>query len=226
MKKFLIPAAALLAGTAALVQTQTAPVASPPSAQPAPMAHPMADKTMTRAEMVAMVREHFGQMDANKDGSITTAEIDEMRGKWAAKHKDFEGRGLHSKGFGHGDPNAAFDRFDVNKDGSISRDEFSKAHEERIERRVEIREKRKDGAKDGKEARHSMHMHHGGGFGGRMIAMADTNKDGKITLAEAEAMALQHFDQMDTNHDGQVTPEEHRAGRKMMKQMRAEKTTG
>jgi EF hand domain-containing protein len=32
-------------------------------------------------------------------------------------------------------------------------------------------------------------------------------------LAEAEAMALQHFDQMDANKDGQVTPEERRAGR-------------
>ncbi len=95
---------------------------------------------------------------------------------------------------------------------------------ERIERRVEIREKRKDDAKDGKEARHSMRMHHGGE---RMIVMADTNKDGKITEAEAEALALQHFDQMDTNHDGQVTPEERRAARPMMiKQMRQEKTTG
>jgi Ca2+-binding EF-hand superfamily protein len=224
MKKFLIPAAALLAGTAALAQT--APVASPPSAQPAQMAHPMADKTMTRAEMVAMVREHFGQMDANKDGSITTAEIAETRGKWVGKHKGFEGHGDHAMRFEKRDPNAAFDRLDTNKDGSISRDEFAKAHEERVERRVEIREMRKEDAKDGKQARHSMRMHHGGGFGGRMIVMADTNKDGQITLAEAEALALQHFDQMDTNHDGQVTPEEHRAGRKMMKQMHGQKSTG
>ena len=66
-------------------------------------------------------------------------------------------------------------------------------------------------------------MHHmGGGMGARMIVMADTNKDGRITLAEAEAMALQHFDQMDTNHDGQVTPDERRAGHEMMmKQMHA-----
>ena len=120
------------------------------------------------------------------------------------------------------DPNAAFDRLDANKDGSISRDEFAKVHEERIERRVEIREKRKEGAKDGKEGRQSMRMHRGGGFGGRMIVMADTNKDGRITLAEAETLALQHFDQMDTNKDGQVTPEERRAGRPMMiKRMQA-----
>ena len=52
--------------------------------------------------------------------------------------------------------------------------------------------------------------------------MADTNKDGRITLAEAESMALQHFDQMDTNRDGQVTPDERRAGRKVMIEQRRE----
>ena len=66
MKKFLIAAAALMAGTAALAQT--APVAPAPAAPPPPMAHPMADKVMTRAEVVAMVREHFAQLDADKDG--------------------------------------------------------------------------------------------------------------------------------------------------------------
>jgi Ca2+-binding EF-hand superfamily protein len=228
MKKFLMVATALVTGAAV---AQTAPVSQSAPAMPqaaqAPMAHPMRDKVMTRAETVAMVREHFGQMDANKDGSITTAEISETRGKWVGKHKDFEGHGDHAMRFEKRDPNAAFDRLDTNRDGSISRDEFAKAHEERIERRVEIREKRKEGAKDGKEARHSMRMHHGGGGGGRMIAMADTDKDGQITLAEAEALALQHFDQMDTNRDGQVTPEERRAGRHMMfKRSSEEKKSG
>ena len=64
-----------------------------------------------------------------------------------------------------------------------------------------------------------MRIHRMGGFGGRMIVMADTNSDGQITLAEAETLALQHFDQMDTNKDGQVTPEERRAGRPMIKRM-------
>ena len=215
MKKLLIAAAALLAGTAALAQVAPAPSAAPP----APMAHPMADKVMTRAEVVTMVRDHFGRMDANKDGSITTAEIAETRGKWAEKHK--EGRGPHAMRFEQRDPNAAFDRLDANKDGSISREEFAKGREERIERRVEIREKRKEAAKDGQPRQ--FRKHRMGGFGGeRMIVMADTNKDGRITLVEAETMALQHFDQMDTNRDGQVTPEERRAGRPMMiKRMQA-----
>ena len=216
MKKFLIPAAALMAGTAALAQT--APVASPAAATPAPMAHPMADKVMTRAETVAMVRDHFARLDQNKDGVITTAEAAEGQGKWAEHRMEMGGGPM-------GDPNAAFDRLDTNKNGSISRDEFAKGHEQRMERRIVMRDKRKDATQEAKDGKR--HEHRMGGMGAHMIAMADTNKDGKVTEAEAEAMALQHFDQMDTNHDGKVTPEERRAARPMMmKQMHEEKTTG
>lgn len=224
MSKFLIITAGLLAGSAALAQTPPPATATPP-APPAPMAHPMHDKVMTRAEVVAMVREHFGRMDADKNGAVTKTEID---GLHAEMFKDFKGfQGGH--GMMMGDPNAAFDRLDADKNGSISREEFSKAREERIERRIVRREEVKEGTpKDGKEVRrHVMRMHGPGRFGSRMIVMADTNSDGQITLAEAEAMALQHFDQMDANKDGQVTPEERRTGRPMIiKQMREEKKSG
>ena len=216
MKKFLIAAAALMAGTAALAQT--APVAPAPPAPPAPMAHPMADKTMTRDEVVAMVREHFGRLDADKDGSITTEEVMKEHGQWGDHPQMMR---LERR-----DPKEAFDRLDANKDGSISRDEFTKAHEERIER-IEVR---KEAMKDGKAGdTKDFRMHHmGGPMGGRMIVMSDSNHDGKITLAEAEAMALQHFDQMDANHDGQVTPEERRAGRQIIikKVIEDKKTSG
>lgn len=215
MKNILIATAVLLAGTAALAQT--APVTQPPAAPAAPMAHPMADKVMTRTEVVATVREHFSQLDANKDGTITTAEVAESRGKWAAHKKEMSGApGGSWRGAPMGDPNAAFDRLDTNKDGSISRDEFAKGREQRIEKRVEIKKERQEAAKDGKNAqKHARRMHRGMG-GTRMIVMADTNKDGKITMAEAETFALQHFDQMDSNKDGQVTPEERRAARPTM----------
>lgn len=228
MKKTLIAVAALLAGTAVLAQTPPpAPVAPP--APSAPMAHPMHDKVMTRAETVAMVREHFGRMDADRNGAITTAELEQMRTKLAGdgKVRRFEHR-LDGPGR---DPDAAFDRLDSNKDGSISRDEFTQAREERVERRLVRREQVKEGDKsprDGKAMRrHVMRMHGAGGFGGRMIVMADANRDGQITLAEAETMALQHFDRMDANRDGQVTPEERRAGRPaLIHRMRAEKKDG
>jgi Ca2+-binding EF-hand superfamily protein len=223
MKKILISTAALLAGGAALAQT-TPPAAVAP---PAPMAHPMQDKVMTRAEVVTMVRDHFGKIDADRNGAITTAELEQMRTRVDGdmKMRRFE----HRLDGPDRDPNAAFDRLDANKDGSISREEFARAREERIERRVELREKVEEGApKDGKDVRRFVTRHHGaGGFGGRMIVMADTNRDGQITLAEAETMALQHFDQMDANKDGQVTRDERRAGRPLMiKRMREEKNSG
>jgi len=210
MKKYLIAAVVLMAGTAALAQT--APVAPATPAPPPAKAHPMADHVMTRTEVTAMVREHFTRLDANKDGTITTAEIDELKSKHPGGAWQGE-NGKHAMREGPmGDPNAAFARIDTNKDGVISRDEFAKARELRMEKLVVIRN---DGAKSGKSSEMRMHRM-GGGMGARMIVMADTNKDGKVTLAEAEAQALQHFDKMDTNHDGQVTPEERRAGRQMM----------
>ena len=224
MKKFLMVATALLAGTAV---AQTAPVAQPapavPTAAPAATVQPMRDKVTTRDEAVQMVRRHFGEMDANKDGTVTTAEIDAARGKRFEDFKAFDG----GHAMAMGDPNAAFDRLDTNKDSYISREEFAKAREQRVERRIEKRAERKSSPKDGKEVRRHMRMHGSGGFGGGMLAMADANKDGQITQAEAEALSLQHFDKMDTNRDGQVTPEERRAGRQIMiQQKREEKKSG
>lgn len=220
MKKMLIATAALLTGAAALAQTQS-PAPTAPPAPPVPMARSMPDKVMTRAEVVQMVREHFGKMDADRNGVITTAEMEQMRTKVAGdmKMRHFE----HRLDGPRRDPNAAFDRLDANRDGSISRDEFTQAREERIERRVERREKVKEGApKDGQDMRRFVMRRHGGGFGGRMIVMADSNRDGQITLAEAETMALQHFDQMDANKDGQMTREERRTGRSMIMQRKVE----
>jgi Ca2+-binding EF-hand superfamily protein len=218
MKKLIIGTAAMLAGTAVLAQTP----APAPVAPSAPMARPMHDKVMTRAETVEIIRAHFARLDADQDGIISGAEAAARR-----KHPGgaWQGENAMVRRHDRADPAAAFDRIDANKDGSISRDEFAKAREERIERRMVTRE-RGEGAKDGREARkHVMRMHGGRGFGGRMIVMADTDKDGRITLAEAEALALRHFDQLDTNRDGQVTPEERRAGRPMIKKMIEEKKT-
>jgi Ca2+-binding EF-hand superfamily protein len=209
MKTLLIATTAALAGTAALAQTV------PPTPPTAP-ARPMADDVMTRAEVVEKVRDHFSRLDADKDGSITTAEIGAHHGKMVG-HKMAEGGQPHVMVREHAmrDPNAAFDRLDTNKDGAISRDEFAKGREMRIEKRIVRREKAKEAHKDGKLG--AMRMHRMGGMGGaRMIVMADTDKDGRITLSEAESMALQHFDRMDSNRDGQVTREERRAGRVMM----------
>ena len=216
MTKFLTATAMAMVATAAVAAV---------AAQPAPPTPPHAGKVMVRGEVQTMVRTHFARMDTNKDGAITTAEIAELKGA----HGGHGGAGM-----AHGgpdamkmhdgmkrDPAAAFDRLDANKDGMISRDEFAKGREVRIEKRIAMREGG-HGTDAAPGAKHKMRMHQmgGGGMGGgHMIVMADTDKDGRITLAEAEAMALKHFDQMDANRDGRVTPEERRAARPMMMKM-------
>jgi Ca2+-binding EF-hand superfamily protein len=46
-----------------------------------------------------------------------------------------------------------------------------------------------------------------------MFAAADLNKDGKVSLAEMQQTALQHFDRADANHDGKLTPDERKQAR-------------
>jgi Ca2+-binding EF-hand superfamily protein len=233
-------ATGLLASVAAAAYAVQAP-----PAPPAPAAPPMADREMTRGEVQAMVREHFGKLDKNRDGAIAKDELDfgpmAMRGGSGGpgEHRIVIRRGEggdHGGNAGHGpgehgdmmiehhgeqgrDPAKAFDRLDTNKDGSISREEFAKGREIRIERRI-VR-----GGPEGAGAVNRMQWReHGGKLGGmrgaRMIVMSDTDKDGRITLAEAEAMTLQHFDQMDANKDGRVTAEERRAALPIMFRMR------
>ena len=70
-----------------------------------------------------------------------------------------------------------------------------------------------------------MRMHGGrgmGAFGGHLFDMADANKDGRVSLAEAQAAALAHFDKADVNHDGKITPDE----RQQMRKMRIERRQG
>ena len=215
MKEFLIGAAGIIVAGAAIAQ---APVATPaPHAAPHAMA-PMADKVHTRDEMVAKVRDHFARLDADKNGFLTKAEAEAGRG--AMKHRIAERMGERR------DPGVAFDRLDSNKDGAISRDEFAKSRELRMERRMVMKDgaPRAPGAKAGK----GMRMHRMGGMmmGGQMFDMADTNKDGRVTLQEATDAAARHFDMADANRDGQVTPDERRQmHRQMMEKHRAPKAS-
>lgn len=225
MKKIYLGAVAFAVAVPAIAQMQ--PATSAPRAMPT-MA-PMAEMSHTRDEMVAKMREHFAKMDVNRDGFVGTDEMQAMRGEHKRKMGEMGGHHGDRMAMGEGpmrDPAKAFDRIDSNRDGMISRDEFAKGREMRIERKMAMK------GKSGMDAEHGgmMKMHRKGGkmgdgmMGGGMIKMADLDKDGRVSLQEATTSALKHFDMADTNRDGRISPDEHRSMHQKMMQERGRKT--
>ncbi|HEX6071610.1 MAG TPA: EF-hand domain-containing protein [Sphingomicrobium sp.] len=189
----------LIGAAAAAIAGAGAAIAQAPPAEPAHRGHMM--QTVTRADIEVRIAKHFARLDTNHDGFVTRAEADAAM---AGRKVRFEQRGEKRAA-------AGFDRLDVNKDGQISRQEWDAGRQ----KRVAIREARPGQPMGGNVFIHRMGgMHHAGmGFGARMFDMADLNKDGKVSLAEAQQLALQHFDRADLNHDGKLTPEERRQAR-------------
>lgn len=103
-----------------------------------------------------------------------------------------------------------FARMDANKDGTVTR-------EERQAARAEMRSQR--------GGKHAMRRHRGGGFGGRgmMIERLDTDKDGKLSRAEASAPMQRRFEMTDTNKDGFIDKAEADAARAKMREMRGQR---
>ena len=170
----------------------------------------------TRAEVGMHVQTIFARLDSNRDGFVTKAEAQSVKAGGDAKRGE-----RAAKRAGARNPDAVFDRIDANRDGSSSRAEFAAAPA-RHERRLTVRTDRN--ADGGIERGRMMR---GGGMGmglrGQMFDMADTNRDGRVTMAEATAAAYRHFDMADANRDGQITREE----RMQMRQgRRGAKTSG
>lgn len=200
----------------------TAPVAAPrqaPQIQTRVMV--MSDRTMTRDEVVAHVRDMFARFDTNKDGYLTRDELESFGGKMAGMHGDIEKRLGEHRMF-MGDRSAMFDRLDTNHDGNISRQEFMASNPQARTERIMIMRNGPEGSPGAPgEPGMKMRMHGMGGFGGHLFEMADTNKDGRVSLAEAQAAALAHFDKADLNHDGKITPEERQQAHQLRHEHRA-----
>jgi hypothetical protein len=178
----------------------------------------MSDEVMTRAEVSEHIRKLFARFDSNHDGFITREEIASASQAMMAMHRDME-KGFPGHAMMMGDRSALFDRLDTNHDGTISRQEFMASQPQVREQRVIIMHP--DGAKTGQSpmpGTQEMRMHAMGGFGGHLFEMADANHDGRVSLEEAQAAALAHFDRADLNHDGKLTPEERQQARQLMRE--------
>ncbi len=161
----------------------------------------MATEPMTRTDVEARAKARFAEMDANKDGAVTQAEIADTRTEHMSKMQG-----------------EMFTKMDADKNGSISRAEFDAHHQHMMS----------DGMAPPPMAGHGgmkrKHMGHGEGGKGRMgrmedrmFGMADANKDGIVTEAEAAQAALARFDKVDTDKDGSINDAERKAAREMMR---------
>jgi hypothetical protein len=201
---------------------------------------------VTRVEVKAKVDAHFARLDTNRDGFLTPDEIAAGHGGrggegFAMRRKHPDGpmgegamadrpmrEGPMADGQGRDGRAEIFAHLDANHDGVITRDEFMNAGpgNAKVERRVFVM-REGDGPGRGGPGREGPGMGpRGGGMQGRMMERMDANHDGRVSLAEAEARALEAFDRADANHDGIVTPEERQAARGAMRERSQERRGG
>jgi Ca2+-binding EF-hand superfamily protein len=153
-------------------------------------------RPITRAVFLKHVEDRFSRLDANHDGFIDRTEAGAPP----------EAAGGPRGPRGHADPGASFDRMDANHDGSISRSEYL-AYRARGPRGARGAAAGPDGA--ARPRRASL----GWGFTGRWFDRVDADRDGRISLAEAQRAATVLFERLDTNHDGTLSPDERAAAR-------------
>ncbi|MBM3501191.1 MAG: hypothetical protein FJX74_21280, partial [Armatimonadetes bacterium] len=140
--------------------------------------------------------------DANGDGQVTKEELQQAR----------PGRGGGPGGPG-GPPSIdqVFERFDLNRDGKLTKDELPEPVAERI--------MKADADGDGavtKEELEQARRKMGGRFIDKLFERFDANQDGKLTKEELPAQFAEKLMQADADGDGAVTKEELQAAREKL----------
>lgn len=171
-----------LAAVATLGATVVPAIAAPADPRPA----------MTRTDLETRLKTRFAKLDADRNGSVSQAEIDAHRSAKKAERQAKRGERR----------TALFATLDTDRNGTLSREEFTAPRPDASKR-------------DGK--RHWRGAGRMGGRGGAMLMQADANKDGQLTYAELSARAIARFDAADANRDGIVTAEERKAARAAMR---------
>lgn len=188
----------LLGGVVGLMLTAAAPVFADlggPGMGFWPNADTNKDGGIDRAEFDAERAAHFKTVDANGDGVISA---DEMKTFRDAMHAKMEGK--------QGDMGAKFlKRFDADADGKVTEAEWPKKG------RMTFAEAdaNKDGAVTADELAKMRPPHDGKLKDGKDgLARLDNDKDGKVSLAEWNALGDKMFARMDDNGDGKIVKDE------------------
>ena len=212
--------------TAASVGAQTVSGKSG-APKPARVRHSYFNSEESRSDVPKHIEKMFARFDLNHDGFVTKDEVAKTEAAYQARQQEQAPKRAAK----------LFERLDANHDGQITLAEVQAAHAARYASRGEqpnsarpVRSRlfgRADSNKDGvitrsefEAARTSgaLQFHRQGmsrGFGGRTFDSADGNRDGRVSLEEAQQLALRHFDAADLNHDGVLTPDERRQARKL-----------
>jgi Ca2+-binding EF-hand superfamily protein len=132
-----------------------------------------AARPVTRSDFVNSLNNRFSAMDTNHDGSLSSEELTTEQQKEMQQAKNALSQQLATK----------FKQLDTNKDGQLSLQEFQAAA-------PQLRATTSPG---------------------QLLQTLDSNKDGKVSAEEYRAPQVAKFNQADTNKDGTVTPAEAQA---------------
>jgi Ca2+-binding EF-hand superfamily protein len=144
------------------------------------------DGAVTLDEAKAQSADMFAKLDLDGTGSLTREEMTEARQKMRVeRRKEMAGK--------------RFERMDLNDDGSVTREEMEEAAEKRMKR---------SGDRDYDKSRRGDGYGHHGKYGKRgdwqRFGRADTDKDGKVSLAEFNAGGEKMFKRFDRDGDGKI----------------------
>jgi Ca2+-binding EF-hand superfamily protein len=155
---------------------------------------------MTEAEFDANTRSRFARLDSNSDGVIDASEIEAALAQRASRHGD--------RGERRGE--RLLRRFDADRDGKVTKDEFMKDVAARFAE-LDLNNDGRITEEDLPPAMRGRGVLTGNadtprrGIGRRVLTLlreADANRDGVITRDEAVAGAERRFAALDRNKDG------------------------
>ena len=139
------------------------------------------DMKISKDEAKAGVDKIFDAIDANKDGEITPGEFRtyreaQMKAAWEERKKEWE----------------------------ADKDKNAPKPDEQAQNADQAGKPQHDGdhGHDGPRGHHGWHPHGPGMMGQMLFHRIDTDENGQISKAEAEAAMDKLFDRMDRNHDG------------------------